>query len=261
MKNASESDIWNRIRSANNLAWTALALNIQNFMSTYVYITFLLIDGVILAYIPIIVIFSQVTGQTLPQIWILEKALHSMSDIYLIIIDCFLIAVIITICIYMALISLSISKNLNFIERQSILKKVLLLAILFTDTVLIMPILIIVIRNLIHNLKLEKFYLDLATLILNIMVLSLYTFFSIFFKKLYHLRLYNENIPWASADSSEIKFKYLLRICFATYHSLTAEYPETIDKYIALVVIVIIIFKAVSNMTRIMNVPSYNFKI
>ena len=114
------------------------------------------------------------------------------------IIDAVFLVLIIGTCISLELLTVTISQNLNFTDKQSIFKKMLLLSLVFLETVITIPLLIVVIRSSLDHVYLDNYALDLALMFLNIMIFCAYSFFSLLFRKVFHLRLCKQNIPWAS---------------------------------------------------------------
>ena len=88
-----------------------------------------------------------------------------------------------------------------------------------------------------------------------------FSFFTLMFKRFYHIRIQIDSIPWASSDNKEIFFRYLLKICYAVYYSLSLTQPSIMNNYLPIITAILIILQMLVNLSKIMNVPCYCAKI
>ena len=97
----------------------------------------------------------------------------------------------------------------------------MLLAFVVFDTVLCLPILMIIMCQVFHGLSTENKEEDLIKLGMSLACLLVYSCFTIFFKRIYHLRLENDKIPWAALDHKDNIIKYGTKIACAVYYSIS----------------------------------------
>ena len=130
------------------------------------------------------------------------------------------------------------------------------------DTVLPMPVLVITIKILLHGSTTCADVLDILALGLGILCLILYSLFTLIFKKLYLIRIDNDGLlPWATLDSRDSTFRYILKLSFAIYHNLDFEFHSFMSKYLHLITLVVVIFLYIVNTHSMMNPPSYRKEV
>ncbi|CDW83114.1 UNKNOWN [Stylonychia lemnae] len=146
--------------SLNKVAYVALSLNMNNIISTPLYLIMLCIDSVVLIYMLLSIIYSQVYDQPINTLWLLERNLYDMNDIILIIVHGIMIFYqILTLVVFVVLLMQDL-RTIFDTEKQSTAKKALIFAIVILDVVLKAPLLVIIyfgfdIPNL-HDIDIQK---------------------------------------------------------------------------------------------------------
>ena len=118
----------------------------------------------------------------------------------------------------------TLNSNLSLIDKKSIFKKCFMFVLIFFENVLLVPLIMISISRIIHTVNRNFEMYDLIILVLSVFLLIALTFQVTLFKKLYFMRLENSKVPWANSDFRDIMFSYILKLTFAFYHSLIAEF-------------------------------------
>ena len=185
-----ETTPWQKLSSLQVIAWATHSINLNSVITPPLYIAFHTMDSALVMYLLVSIIYSQVDGIHIHDMWAIESYLLSMSRLDMIIFNSVMISLFITLYSLFFVHVAILPNETRFIDKQSQSKKLILILAVMFETVFKVPILVVAFRNFLCNFD-QGIGFEAASVLLSLISLSFLAFHNLIFRRVYTLRINN----------------------------------------------------------------------